>query len=187
MTRLVRQLLDYSRRSTAIATTVDLRQAALQTVEMLEPLAKSRSVMMVAACEPETSEVCVDASQLQQVLTNLVLNGIQAMPAGGKLEIATGRTPAAAPGYPGRGTESCWIRISDEGPGIPAEELAHLFEPFYTTKPAGEGTGLGLAVAQAIVEEHGGHIAVKSEPGHGATFTVYLPPAADDAQKRLAS
>jgi signal transduction histidine kinase len=187
MTRLVRQLLDYSRRSTGTATTVDLRQAALQTVEMLEPLAKSRGVMLVAACEPGKSEVRADAAQLQQVLTNLALNGIQAMSAGGRLEIATGRTPVARPGYAVRRTECCWIRITDEGPGIPTDQLAHLFEPFYTTKPAGEGTGLGLAVAQAIVEEHAGWIAVKSEPGHGTTFTVYLPPASDAADKRLAS
>ncbi len=187
MTRLVRQLLDYSRRSTGTATTIDLRQAALQTVEMLEPLAKSHAVALVAACEPGASEVRADAAQLQQVLTNLVLNGIQAMPTGGTLEIATGGASATSPRAGVRGDDWCFIRITDEGDGISADELPRLFEPFYTTKPAGEGTGLGLAVAQAIVEEHGGWIAVKSEPGRGTRFTVYLPPASRASDKRLAS
>jgi signal transduction histidine kinase len=187
MTRLVRQLLDYSRRSTGTATLIDLRQAALQTVEMLEPIAKSRGVTLVPTCEPGTTEVRFDAAQLQQVLTNLVLNGIQAMTTGGRLEIATGCGPIAGPGLAGWRAARCWIRVTDEGPGIPPEEMPHLFEPFYTTKPAGEGTGLGLAVAQAIIEEHAGWIAVKSDPGRGTTFTVYLPPASEDLHKRLAS
>jgi signal transduction histidine kinase len=187
MTRLVRQLLDYSRRSTGSATVIDLREAALRTVEMLEPLAKSRGVMLVAECESGTNDVHADPAQLQQVLTNLVLNGVQAMPAGGKLEIATGRSPASAPGQVGRSAERCWIRVTDEGQGIAPEELPRLFEPFYTTKPAGEGTGLGLAVAQAIVEEHGGCITVKSQPGRGTAFTVYLPPASAADDRRLAS
>jgi two-component system, NtrC family, sensor kinase len=186
MTKLVRQLLDYSRRSGGAATTVDLRQTALQTVEMLEPLAKSHGVMLMATCEPGTSAVRADAAQLQQVLTNLVLNGIQAMATGGKLEIATGHGLAARPDR-FRRQDTCWIRITDEGPGIAADQLAHIFEPFYTTKPMGEGTGLGLAVAQAIVEECQGWIEVKSEAGHGATFTVYLPPCSDAEEKRLAS
>jgi signal transduction histidine kinase len=186
MTRLVRQLLDYSRRSAGVPTTVDLRHAALQAVEMLEPLAKARGVTLIAASEANGPlEVRGDAAQLQQVLTNLVLNGVQAMSAGGRLEIASGREPSG-PGPRGRNGERCWIRVTDEGPGIAADELSHLFEPFYTTKPAGEGTGLGLAVAQAIVEEHGGSIAVRSDPGHGAVFTVYLPTAAP-ADARMAS
>jgi signal transduction histidine kinase len=181
MTRLVRQLLDYSRRSAGTTTTIDLRDTALRTVEMLEPLAKAYAVTLIAESEPGELDVRGDAGQLQQVLTNLVLNGIQALPTGGRLEVASGRGPASPPG---RGPlDRCWIRVTDDGPGIAPEHLAHVFEPFFTTKPAGAGTGLGLAVAQAIVEEHGGWIAVTSQPGHGASFTVYLPPSSD----RLAS
>ena len=92
-----------------------------------------------------------------------------------------------SPAQPLEVAERCWIRIADEGPGIPPEDLPHLFEPFFTTKPPGEGTGLGLAVALAIVEEHGGSIAVRSEPGHGAEWTVYLPRAVEAATDPPAS
>jgi signal transduction histidine kinase len=108
------------------------------------------------------------------------------MPTGGSIEIRTGRS-AAASGRTSRPTDRCWIRVSDQGPGIPPDDLPHIFDPFFTTKPAGEGTGLGLAVAQAIVEEHGGWIAVQSEAGHGTAFTAFLPPLADVATERLAS
>jgi len=185
MTALIRQLLDYSRRGTGHATDVDLGQAGLRTVEMLEPIARSRGVSLVVAADDATA-VHADDAQLQQVLTNLVLNAIQAMPAGGRVEIRAGRGAAAPPGTPGPSAERCWVRVADEGPGIAPEDLARIFEPFYTTKTAGDGTGLGLAVAQAIVEEHGGWIDVASQPGRGATFTVYLPPAAA-ARERLAS
>jgi signal transduction histidine kinase len=186
MTRLIRQLLDYSRRSTGSASTVDLRQTALQAVEMLEPLARAHAVSVVVEAYPGDVQVRGDGSQLQQVVTNLVMNAVQAMPAGGNVEIRTGRG-AATPGRASRPTDRCWIRVSDQGPGIPPDDLPHIFDPFFTTKPVGEGTGLGLAVAQAIVEEHGGWIAVQSEAGHGTAFTAFLPPLADVATERLAS
>jgi signal transduction histidine kinase len=183
MTRLVRQLLDYSRRGgNGTATTVDLRQTMLQSIEMLEPLARTHDVSVVAEAEPGDVQVRGDAAQLQQVFTNLVINAIQAMPTGGRVEVRCGRE------WTGKGVrpaEHCFIRVSDEGPGVRPEDVEHVFEPFFTTKAVGEGTGLGLAVAQAIVEEHGGWIAVQNLPTHGAAFTVYLPPLA--AAARLAS
>jgi len=102
------------------------------------------------------------ADQLTQVLLNLVINAAEAMPQGGELTITTAR-------------EGNWIEVSfsDTGPGISAEEASKIFEPFYTTKAT--GTGLGLAISYGIIERHGGHITVTSEPGHGATFTVRLP------------
>ena len=182
MTRLVRQLLDYSRRSGGSATSIDLRQIMLRTVEMLEPLARPRGVSLVAQSDQGDVQVSGDAAQLQQALTNLILNGVQAMTTGGRLEVHCGRERT---GRGGRQVEHCWLRVTDEGPGIPPDDLARVFEPFFTTKAAGEGTGLGLAVAQAIVEEHGGWLAVRSEPGRGATFTLHLPALA--AATRLAS
>jgi two-component system NtrC family sensor kinase len=183
MTRLVRQLLDYSRRGgNGTTTTVDLRQAMLQSVEMLEPLARTYGVSVVAAGDEGDLHVHGDAAQLQQVLTNLVLNAIQAMPTGGTVEVRCGRDR----GRGARAADQCWVRVTDEGPGVPPNDLEHVFEPFFTTKAVGEGTGLGLAVVQAIVEEHGGSIAVENQPTHGAVFTVYLPPIAA-AAARLAS
>jgi len=183
MTRLVRQLLDYSRRGgNGTTATVDLRHSMLQATEMLEPLARSRGVSIVAEGDPGDVQVRADAGQLQQVLTNLVMNAIQAMPTGGRIEVRCGRDRAAAGGRSG---DLCWVRVTDEGPGVSPDDLPHVFDPFFTTKAVGEGTGLGLAVAQAIVEEHGGSITVQNQPTHGAVFTVYLPPVA--AAARLAS
>ena len=92
---------------------------------------------------------------LQQVFLNLFLNAIQAMPEGGDLGVRA--------------------RLDSEGVGIQAEHLDEIFDPFFTTKQLGEGTGLGLSVSHGIIEKHGGRIVVESEPGHGTTFSVYLP------------
>ena len=184
MTRLVRQLLDFSRRRTGSASDVDLREASLHVVEMLGPLARARGVTLAVATDV-AAIVRADAAQLEQVLANLALNGVQAMPTGGRLEIRTGRGRVTAPAAR-VSADRCWIRVTDEGPGIAPDDMPHIFEPFFTSKPPGEGTGLGLAVAQAIVEEHGGWIAIETAPGRGAAFTVYMPPA-DAAVDRLAS
>ena len=190
MTRLVRQLLDYSRRQGVQTGLVDLRQVVTGALGMLEPLADQKRTCALEADLPEQALlVRADQTQLQQVVTNIVMNGIQAMPSGGRLRVEVGRGPGEQPASRGgRPAESCWVRVIDEGPGIAPEHLAHVFDPFFTTKPVGEGTGLGLAVVHAIVQEHGGWVAVENEPGRGASFTVFLPPAPREAQlERLAS
>lgn len=108
--------------------------------------------------------IWADAYQLKQVFLNLIINAIQAMPGGGKLTITTHFLADQ---------KSVAVKVADTGCGIPAEALERIFDPFYTLKP--NGTGLGLAVAQRIVEEHGGEIKVESKVGGGSIFTVWLP------------
>jgi signal transduction histidine kinase len=123
--------------------------------------------------------------QLEQVVTNLAMNAVQAMGSGGTLRVEVGRSGSPGGAGGSSGSEEVWLRVTDDGPGIPPEHLPHVFEPFYTTKPVGEGSGLGLAVVQAIVEEHGGRVEVASDPGIGTRFTVHLAAAREGG--RLAS
>ena len=119
----------------------------------------------------------VDAGQISQVLGNLALNADQAMPAGGTLRVRADNV-VVEPGSPLPLAPGAYVRIrfADEGVGIAEGDLARVFDPYYTTKET--GTGLGLATAYSIVARHEGHIAVESEPGHGATFTIHLPAVA---------
>ncbi len=126
---------------------------------------------------PPGAWVLGDESQLQQVLLNLFINARDAMPGGGLLRVGARpvKVRAAAPLEdlaPGRYVA---VDVSDTGGGIPHEHQRTIFEPFWTTKPMGNGTGLGLAMAHAIVTAHGGHLGVRSQPGRGATFSVVLP------------
>jgi hypothetical protein len=121
--------------------------------------------------------VRVDPSQLEQVVLNLITNARDSLPQGGRVVLETkdlrlepadiARFPELAPG------PYVVITVTDDGDGIPAQQLPHIFEPFFTTRRG--GTGLGLATCYGIVKQSGGHIAVQSEPGQGATFSVYLP------------
>ena len=115
-----------------------------------------------------------DAEQLLQVFLNLSLNALQAMPSGGKLLISTALRRSTRRGAAAAFLE---VRFRDTGVGIPAGDLKNLFIPFFTTKE--KGTGLGLPISQRIIENHGGTIEVRSQPGEGATFTVLLPIEAD--------
>jgi two-component system, NtrC family, sensor kinase len=187
MTRIIRQLLDFARRRSAQKAPADLAQIARQTLSFLEPLARKRRVSLRLADgavpsadgpSPEPSIVAeVDGAQIQQVLTNLVMNGIQAMKSGGELTLSIERTRALPPADHG-GPEGDYlaIHVADQGEGIRDDVLPRIFEPFFTTKDVGEGTGLGLSVTYGIVREHGGWIAVESEVMKGSRFTVYLPP-----------
>jgi signal transduction histidine kinase len=178
ITAIIRQLLDFSRRRGPSLGAHDLRPIAARTVEMLGALARTRGITL-AVEGPETALPAeVDPAQLQQVLTNLVLNGLQAMPDGGRLTIRLDRRHAVPPpDLGGPPADFAAMSVEDEGAGIAPEHLAHVFEPFFTTKDVGEGTGLGLSVAWGIVRDHGGWIDVDSEPGRGSRFTVLLHPA----------
>ena len=179
MTKIIRQLLDFARASTPHKAAVDLRQVVGQTVDLLRPLAEKRNVELRLAAGGEPAVAEIDAGQIQQVLTNLIVNAVEAMPGGGKADIAV-RSQAACPPDGGDARPSSYyaVEVRDEGVGIAEEHVWRLFEPFFTTKDVGEGTGLGLSIAYGIVQEHGGWIDVTSRPGAGSCFVVFLPAGA---------
>jgi signal transduction histidine kinase len=118
-----------------------------------------------------------DASQINQVLLNLCVNARDAMPNGGPLVLKTLTVDAKDLEAHGEFASAKFavIEVMDGGVGIDEKTQQHIFDPFFTTKPVGQGTGLGLAVVYGIVKSHGGFIHVESQPGHGATFTLYFP------------
>lgn len=179
MTAIMRQLLDFARRGRARKQSVELNGLIRGVIDLLAPTARKQSVEVVWQPVEQSLTVDADPGQLQQVLLNLAMNGIQAMPGGGVLELRLERVEQAVrPG--GNAAEPgawCRIRVTDQGQGISAEDLPHIFDPFFTTKEVGQGTGLGLSIAYGIVEEHGGWLDVASTPGEGSLFSVYLPPA----------
>jgi signal transduction histidine kinase len=175
MTRIVRQLLDFARPRGPDRAEEDVRGIAERTIKLLAALSgKSGVTLALRDGPPAVAEV--DAGQVQQVLTNLVANAIQAMTGPGEVEVSVSREHAAPPaGAGGASGEHVVVRVRDAGRGIPPEDLPHVFEPFFTTKDVGQGTGLGLSVAWGIVREHGGFMEAESTPGEGSVFSVYLP------------
>ena len=178
MAAIIRQLLDFSRRREPRLVAGDLGDIAARTVEMLATIARKRGVAVLLERGDAPTLVVVDHGQLQQVLTNLIVNAIQASSAGGGVTVSLGRETVRPPGAVGAAVEHAFVRVSDRGHGIAPEHLPHVFDPFFTTKAVGEGTGLGLAVSYGIVRDHHGWIDVRSEVGVGSAFTVYLPPPA---------
>ena len=174
MTKNVRQILNFARPRNPSKTPVDLWKIIHQTVGLLSPMAQRRGVTLEvgAAAGPVVAEV--DADQIQQVLSNLVLNAIHASASASRVRIELDRR-RAAPSHGGPEAECACLSVRDEGTGISEENLAHIFEPFFTTKDPGEGTGLGLSISRGIVEEHGGWIAASSQLGKGSCFCVFLP------------
>jgi signal transduction histidine kinase len=176
MSAIIRQLLDFARRRGVQKAAYDLRQLVAQTVSMLQNLAEKRHVAFSVEPTGAPALAQVDASQIQQVLTNVVVNAIQSMPKGGTVTISLRPSSAQPPPGEHLATREHWeIAVKDQGDGIAAEVLPHVFEPFFTTKAVGEATGLGLSVAYGIVQEHGGFIAVDSEAGKGSRFAIHLP------------
>ena len=176
MSAIIRQLLDFARRRGVQKAAYDLRQLVDQTVSMLQNLAGRRNVTV--AVQPTDSPVFaqVDASQIQQVLTNVVVNAIQSMLKGGTVTISIRPSSARLPPGTEIAESERWeIAVNDEGEGMAPEVLPHVFEPFFTTKAVGEATGLGLSVAYGIVQEHGGFITVESQLGKGSRFAIHLP------------
>ena len=181
VTGIIRQLLDFARRRGPQRARHALSTLAAQTFALLRTLAEKKRVTVTI--EGEDVSVDVDAGQLQQALTNLLVNAIQAVAEGGHVEVRFGRENVA-PGRDAPATEHAFLRVIDDGPGIEPRDLPHVFDPFFTTKAVGEGTGLGLSVTHGIVLDHGGFIDVKSERGHGSTFSIYLPIASGQGEAR---
>lgn len=163
MTAILRQLLDFARHRRPEKARQSLRSVVRQAFDLLGAVAERRNVRLSLE-DGDDVEAEVDAGQLHQVITNLVVNAMHAMPSGGTVRARVER----------RGAEVD-VAIGDDGVGIPADQLGRVFDPFFTTKDVGEGTGLGLSVSYGIVQEHGGRFEVESTVGEGSTFHVLLP------------
>jgi two-component system sensor histidine kinase HydH len=164
LNRVVSQLLEFSRPISVLPRPVRLSRLIGDAVKLIEPQAREKAVTVQTDLHAEAEEVRLDPDRLSQVLLNLLLNGVEAMAPGGVLTVSAGETADG---------RRLAIRVSDTGGGIRPEDLSHVFEPYFTTKPS--GTGLGLAIAHNIVEAMGGDIGVVSRPGAGTTFTLRLP------------
>ena len=175
VTLIVRHLLDFARRRTPKRARAELRALTERTATLLSALAKKSNVNVVVDRTSEPVHANVDASQLEQAITNLVINAVHAMPRGGTVTVATRNTRAAPPSDAANERDCAVIEVRDEGEGIAEEHLGRIFEPFFTTKGVAEGTGLGLSVTHGIIEDHDGWMTATSEVGKGSTFTLYLP------------
>ena len=175
---LTRQLLAFSRKQILTPCVLNLNTLVGDMGRMLRRLI-GEDVELRTELEPALHLVTADAGQVEQILMNLAVNARDAMPQGGRLTIATRNvelTPGQARELPEvRPGPHAVLEVSDTGCGMDDWVKAHLFEPFFTTKAVGEGTGLGLATVYGIVKQSGGHVAVESAPGRGATFRVYFP------------
>ncbi|MGC3991419.1 MAG: PAS domain S-box protein [Chthoniobacteraceae bacterium] len=189
---LTRQLLIFSRKQVIQAAPTDLNDVVTNMARMLRRIL-GEDVELHADCAPKLPLVHADVGMLEQILLNLAVNSRDAMPGGGRLEITTATgsiSPEEASSSSGGVKAGPYVSVSvaDNGSGIPVEILPHIFEPFYTTKEVGKGTGLGLATVYGIVDQHGGWIDVASVPGRGTTFRICLPAIQQGvAQNALAS
>jgi PAS domain S-box-containing protein len=174
---LTRRLLTFARRQASEPRVLDVNELVDHLQRMLTRVL-GEEIHLLTSLAPSVWPVKVDASQLEQVLLNLVLNARDAMPEGGMVSIRTENVEVATDAAESRApSPGSYVRIavSDTGLGLTPEAQAHLFEPFFTTKAPGKGTGLGLATCYGIVTQAGGHIAARSEAGRGTTFFVWLP------------
>jgi signal transduction histidine kinase len=174
MVRIIRQLLDFARAGQASTERFAPRPLAERTLALLQPDADRHGVRLALSAPQSLPELAGDPAQIQQVLTNLLVNAIHAMPKAGTVTLSL-RESTRRRGADDRSRPYVVLAVADEGVGMTPEIAARVFEPFFTTKDVGEGTGLGLSVAFGIVEEHGGFLEVETAPGRGSLFSVYLP------------
>jgi signal transduction histidine kinase len=163
-TKLISNLLDFARQSPPAFQQININEVVNRSFDLAAHTAKMQQIEVIRELEPTLPDITGDFDQLQQVCTNLILNAIQAMPGGGKLTLQTSID---------KDYEK--IEVSDTGYGISPENMRKLFTPFFTTKQAVKGVGLGLAVSYGIIQRHHGRIEVQSKEKEGTTFTVYLP------------
>jgi signal transduction histidine kinase len=183
---LTQQLLAFSRKQLLQPKALDINQTLSGMNKMLRILIRE-DIQLEARSELHLWPIMADPGQMEQVIVNLVVNASDAMPAGGKITIETSNI-ALGDDSP-HGAEDMkpgpfvMLSVTDTGHGMSEETRNHIFEPFYTTKPEGEGTGLGLATVHGIVKQHGGDILIESEEGLGTTFRMYFPASMKDVEK----
>ena len=161
---IMKKLLLFSRQQTPEKTSADLNQVVEEGIYIFRARCAKEGIELDLSLDPKLPRITADPAQLMQVLVNLVVNAIQAMPDGGRLSVTTRAGPAHVA-----------LVVEDTGTGMAPDVIEKLFVPFFTTKDVGEGTGLGLPVAHGIVIAHGGTITVDSTPGEGTVFEVRLP------------
>jgi PAS domain S-box-containing protein len=167
--RIVRNLLTFARKRQTTRAMVDVNQVVRATLALRTYEQRVSNINVIDALAAGLPQVFADGHQIQQVLLNLIINAEQAMLS------ANGRGTVVVRTWHEAGREAVVLEINDDGPGVPDDVQGKIFDPFFTTKEVGKGTGLGLTVAYAIVQEHGGRIRVESRPKAGASFFVELP------------
>jgi hypothetical protein len=176
---IVNNLLNFSRTGGATEfTEVDVHRVLDDTLQLLEPQLRRSQIEIARRYEAELPKAFGNAGKLQQVFTNLILNSRDAIMDGGSISLATSSNEE---------DDALTIEITDTGIGIAPENVAKIYDPFFTTKGVGRGTGLGLAISYGIVQEHSGHITVESTPGRGTTFRITLPTAEARMQLKVAA
>jgi signal transduction histidine kinase len=174
--RIAQGLLSYCRPSPGARALVDVRLPMRSALAFVEGRARSAGVEISEALPETLPPVRANAGELDQVFLNLLLNALDAMPSGGRLEVRAGTALRV-----GDATSWVEVEVTDTGHGIPAELRERVFEPFLTTKPDGVGSGLGLSICLGLVRSHGGEISIESEPGRPTRALVRLPAAAGSA------
>jgi signal transduction histidine kinase len=163
---VIRKLMVFSRQMPSRKLAINLNEVVQDALYFLEARCSKAGTQVVRALAPALPEVNADPAQLKQVLVNLIVNAMQAMPEGGTLTVGTGTSDGTV-----------WLLVRDTGMGMSAEVREKIFLPFFSTKDVNEGTGLGLAVVHGIVSSHGGTIELETQPGKGAQFRILFPAA----------
>lgn len=169
---LIKRLMEFSRTQELHVRSVRMNEVVDDVLKLLQPLLDN-NVRLKVDLAPNLPSVRADASQIEQVLVNLIVNALEATPDGGKITVTTRLAHGPATRATNNHQEVVQMSVADTGTGIPVEIQSAIFEPFFTTKP--EGTGLGLSSAFGIIRQHDGKIEVNSSPGKGTIFTVSLP------------
>jgi two-component system NtrC family sensor kinase len=164
--QIVTRLLEFSRQSLGEKTHFDINEIILRCIDLISHQAIFHNIEVKTKLNTELPQIMGDPGQLQQVLTNLLLNAADAMQGQGKITVTSRPNPSH---------DGIILTLTDTGPGIPPDIQDKIFEPFFTTKAPGKGTGLGLSIVYGVIQRHGGAIELDSAPGGGTTFTIRLP------------
>jgi polar amino acid transport system substrate-binding protein len=171
---IITNLLEFSRESSAETEAVNINDLLRRTLRLMHKYLQTNNVRVITSFG-KVGTCTSNQNALRQVFLNLITNAVQAMPSGGELRLRTQRTPE----------KSVVVEFSDTGVGISASHLNSIFNPFFTTKEPGQGTGLGLSVVHSIIKRYQGNITVQSKPGAGTTFRIELPcPCASEKRRK---